>query len=127
MDALTILVAAVFATLYRMNAGLVADAQGFWHGTLIHGRSMGILLALLFFFAASLMVTSRRLNLYTPTRLSNMLQEQLLSLRACLTSGLLLTGLLYLVHAEDIPRTIVLVTVGLVTVGISLRPVGTVH
>ena len=121
MDALTIFVAAVFATLYRMNAGLVADAQGFWHGTLIHGRSMGILLALLFFFAASLMVTSRRLNLYTPTRLSNMLQEQLLSLRACLTSGLLLTGLLYLVHAEDIPRTIVLVTLGLVTVGISLR------
>jgi exopolysaccharide biosynthesis polyprenyl glycosylphosphotransferase len=121
MDALTILASAVIATLYRMNAGLVADARGFWRGTLIHGRSMGLLLVLLCFFAASLMIISRRLNLYTPTRLSNMLDEQRLSAQACLTSGLLLTGTLYLVHAEDIPRTIVLVTVGLVTVFISLR------
>ncbi len=42
-------------------------------------------------------------------------------MQACLTSGLLLTGTLYLVHAEDIPRTIVLVTVGLVTIVLSLR------
>jgi FlaA1/EpsC-like NDP-sugar epimerase len=41
--------------------------------------------------------------------------------QACLTSGLLLTGTLYLVHAEDIPRSIVLVTVGLVTIALSLR------
>jgi exopolysaccharide biosynthesis polyprenyl glycosylphosphotransferase len=50
-----------------------------------------------------------------------MLHEQRLNLQACLTSGLLLTGTLYLVHAEDIPRTIVLVTVGLVTIFLSLR------
>jgi exopolysaccharide biosynthesis polyprenyl glycosylphosphotransferase len=121
LDALTILLAAVAATLYRLHQDPLSGARGFWHGTLIHGRSMSILLALLCFFAVTLMFTSRRLNLYTPTRLSNIFQEQLLSLRACLTSGLLLTGLLYLVHAEDIPRTIVLGTVGLVTVGISLR------
>jgi exopolysaccharide biosynthesis polyprenyl glycosylphosphotransferase len=121
MDAITILASAVLATVYRKHAGLVADARGFWHGTLIHGRSMGILLALLCFFAVSLMITSRRLNLYTPTKLSNMLHEQRLSVQACLTSGLLLTGTLYLVHAEDIPRTIVLVTVGLVTIALSLR------
>jgi exopolysaccharide biosynthesis polyprenyl glycosylphosphotransferase len=123
LDALTILIAAILATLYREHKDPLSGARGFWHGTLIHGRSMGILLALLCFFAVSLMVISRRLNLYAPTRLSNILQEQLLSIRACLTSGLLLTGTLYLVHAEDIPRTIVLVTVGLVTVGISLRRV----
>ena len=123
MDVLTIVVSAGFATLYREHKDPLTGARGFWHGTLIHGRPMGILLALLCFFAVSLIMISRRLNLYTPTRLSNILQEQLLSLRACLTSGLLLTGTLYLVHAEDIPRTIVLVTVGLVTVGISLRRV----
>jgi len=39
----------------------------------------------------------------------------------CLTSGLLLTGTLYLVHAEDIPRSIVLITVGLVTIALSVR------
>jgi exopolysaccharide biosynthesis polyprenyl glycosylphosphotransferase len=82
---------------------------------------MEILLALLCGFAISLMITSRRLNLYSPTKLSNILHEQRLSAQACLTSGLLLTGTLYLVHAEDIPRSIVLVTVGLVTVALSLR------
>jgi exopolysaccharide biosynthesis polyprenyl glycosylphosphotransferase len=121
MDALTIVVSAVLATLYRLQAGLVNGAWGFWHGTLIHGRSMGILLVLLCFFTVSLIIISRRLNLYTPTRLSNILDEQRLSAQACLTSGLLLAGTLYLVHAEDIPRTIVLGTVGLVTVILSLR------
>jgi hypothetical protein len=76
---------------------------------------MGILLGLVCFFAVSLLVVSRRLNLYVPARLNNALHEQRLSVQACLTSGLLLTGTLYLVHAEDISRTIVLVTVALTT------------
>jgi exopolysaccharide biosynthesis polyprenyl glycosylphosphotransferase len=99
----------------------VDDALGFWNGTLIYGRSMGILLALLGFYAISLIITSRRLNLYSPTRLSNVLLEQRLSIQACLTAGLLLTGTLYLVHAADISRAIVLLTVGLVTILLSLR------
>jgi len=49
------------------------------------------------------------------------LHEQRLSVQACFTSGLLLAGTLYLVHANDIPRSIVLITVGLVTVALSLR------
>ena len=47
LDAMTILAAAVFATLYRVHTGPLASARGFWHGTLINGRSMGILIALL--------------------------------------------------------------------------------
>ncbi len=121
LDVLTIVAAAFLATLYRIHASPLADARGFWRGTLIHGRSMGILLALLCGFAASLVIISRRLNLYSPTKLSNILHEQRLSVQACLTSGLLLTGTLYLVHAEDIPRSIVLITVALVTVALSLR------
>jgi len=121
LDAITILASAIFATLYRMHTGPLAGARGFWHGTLIHGRSMGILLVLLCGFAVTLIFTSRRLNLYSPIRLSDAVREQRLSVQACLTSGLLLTGALYLVHAEDIPRSIVLITVGLVTVALSLR------
>jgi exopolysaccharide biosynthesis polyprenyl glycosylphosphotransferase len=121
MDATTIIVSVTLATLYRLHTGLVAEARGFWHGTLIHGRSMGILLALLCFFTISLMITSRRLNLYSPIKITSILHEQLLSARACLTSGLLLTGLLYLVKAEDISRIIVLLTIVLVTVGLSMR------
>jgi exopolysaccharide biosynthesis polyprenyl glycosylphosphotransferase len=121
LDAVTIVVSAMLATIYRMHTSPLAGARGLWNGTLIHGRSIGILLTLLCFFAVTLMITSRRLNLYSPTRLNNILHEQRLSVQACLTSGLLLTGTLYLLHAEDISRIIVLGTVGLVTVGLSLR------
>ena len=121
LDGITILGSAMLATLYEMHKGPVTGVKGFWHGTLIHGRSMGILLALLCGFAVSLMMTSRRLHLYTPIRLTSFLREQRLSVQACFTSGLLLTGTLYLIHAEDIPRSIVLITVGLVTILLSLR------
>jgi exopolysaccharide biosynthesis polyprenyl glycosylphosphotransferase len=120
-DAVTVLVSAILATLYEFHTGPVAGARGFWHGTLIYGRSMGILLALLCGFTFALIITSRRMHLYTPARVPSFLDEQRLSMQACFTSGLLLTGTLYLVHAQDIPRTIVLLTVGLVTVSLSLR------
>jgi len=121
LDLITIVASVVVASIYKFRAGPVAEARGFWHGTLIHGRSMGILLVLLIGFAVALIMTSRRLHLYTPVRLSSFLHEQRLSIQACFTSGLLLTGTLYLIRAEDIPRSIVLITVGLVTVALSLR------
>ena len=121
LDGITILGAAVLATLYEMHTGPVAGVKGFWRGTLIHGRSMDILLALLCGFTVALIMTSRRLHLYTPIRLTSILHEQRLSVQACFTSGLLLTGTLYLIHAEDIPRSIVLITLGLVTISLSVR------
>jgi exopolysaccharide biosynthesis polyprenyl glycosylphosphotransferase len=121
LDALTILAAAALATLNERHTSPLAGARGFWHGTLIHGRSMWILLALLCGFAVTLILTSKRMHLYEPTRLSGILHEQRLSLQACFTSALLLTGTLYIVHADDIPRTIVLVTIGLVTVTFGAR------
>jgi exopolysaccharide biosynthesis polyprenyl glycosylphosphotransferase len=121
MDAITVAVSAGLATLYRIRMSPLASARAFWHGTLIQHRSMGILLVLLCFFILSLILTSQRLNLYSSVKLSDIFQEQRLSVEACLTSGLLLTGVLYLIHANDIPRTIVLVTIGLVTLLLSAR------
>ena len=121
VDAVTILISALVATVYRFQTSPVAEARGFWHGTLIHGRSMSILLVLLCGFAAALIMTSNRLHLYTPIRLTSFLHEQRLSVQACLYSGLLLTGTLYLIHAEDISREVVLITIGLVTIALSLR------
>lgn len=120
-DAVTVVASAAIAILYKVNQGPLATARELWHGTLIHGRSLGILLAFLCGFTVALIVTSRRLNLYSPTRIKSILQEQGYNLQACLTSGLLLTGALYLVHAEDVSRAIVLVMIGLVTVALSLR------
>ncbi len=121
LDLATILVAAVLATLWKAHTGPLAGAKGFWHGTLIHGRPMGNLLALVSGFAVVLIMTSRRLHLYTPKRLTGILHEQRLSVQACVISALLLTGTLYLIKAEDIPRSIVLLTIGLVTVSLSVR------
>jgi exopolysaccharide biosynthesis polyprenyl glycosylphosphotransferase len=121
MDGITILASAAIVTLYVQHMGPVAGAKSLWHHALIHGRSTVILMAALCGFAVSLMVTSRRLHLYTPARLSSFLHEQGLSLQACLTSGLLLTGALFMAHADDIPRSIVVMTILLVTLGLSLR------
>ena len=121
LDALTVFCAAVVATLYGFQSSPVAQVRSFWHGTLIHGRSMGILSALMLGFIVSLIITSKRLHLYSPTRLGGYLHEQRLTVQACLTSFLLLTGTLYLVHADDIPRRIVVVTGGLVVVALTLR------
>jgi exopolysaccharide biosynthesis polyprenyl glycosylphosphotransferase len=121
LDAATIVVSAALATVIKFHRSPVAEARGFWQGTLIHGRSMGLLMILLCVFGVALIMTSRRLHLYTPIRLNNVLHEQRLSVQACLYSGLLLTGTLYLIHAEDISRSVVLITIGLVTVGLSVR------
>jgi len=121
LDGLMVMGAASFATFYQMRTGPVAGMVGLWEGSLFQGRSSSILLLLLAGFTVSLLVISRRLNLYAPSRLSSFLHEQRLSMQACLISGLLLTGTLYLIKAEDIPRTIVLITIGLVTATLSLR------
>jgi exopolysaccharide biosynthesis polyprenyl glycosylphosphotransferase len=121
LDVLTVLVAAIIATIYERHTGPVTGARAFYRGTLFYGRSMWILLALVSVFGTALIATSRRMNLYSPTRLTSFLHEQRLSVQVCLTSGLLLTGTLYLVRAEDIPRRIVLITLILVTASLSMR------
>src|SRR5271169_2864996 len=76
MDALTILVCAFLATLYEFHTGPVVGARGFVRGTLFHGRSIWILLGLLLGFTAAVIITSRRLHLYSPKRLGTFLHEQ---------------------------------------------------
>jgi exopolysaccharide biosynthesis polyprenyl glycosylphosphotransferase len=121
LDVFTVLVASTVATIFRFRSNALNDARSFLHGTLIYGRSMWMLLSLVSVFAFTLVVTSRRMHLYTPERLTNFLHEQRLSAQACFTSGLLLTGTLYLVHGHDIPRGIVLNTVLIVAVALGLR------
>jgi len=121
LDFLTVLGSAIIATIYERHTGPVVGARAFYNGTLFYGRSMWILLALLCGFAIALVVTSRRLHLYAPTRLNSFLHEQRLTVQVCFTSGLLLTGTLYLVRAEDIPRGIVMLTMILVTTSLCVR------
>lgn len=120
-DVLTIVAAAAAATMYEFKTGLIDVAQEFWDGTLFWHNPTWNLVALLSVFTVSLVLTSKRLHLYSPTRISNALNEQRLSLQACFTAGLVLTGTLYLVKGFSVPRTVVLLTVGLVTVVLGIR------
>jgi len=121
LDILTVIGAATIATMYELHTGPVDGAKGLWHGTLFHIGSRWILLGLLCGFIFALVITSKRHNLYVPTHLTSFLREQRLSMQACFTSGLLLTGALYLVHADNVPRSIVLITLTLVTISLGLR------
>ena len=121
LDGFTILGGFMLATLFEVHAGQQSSASGLWHSKMIESRSAGMLLALLFLFSASLIVVSRHLHLYSPNKVGGILHEQWLTVEACFTAGLLLTGTIYLVDAENIPRSIILSTLGLVTLSLSLR------
>jgi exopolysaccharide biosynthesis polyprenyl glycosylphosphotransferase len=121
LDAITVVGAATAGTLIELHIGPINGVKGFWHGTLIQGQSQSILLTALLVFTIALIETSRRMHLYTPSRLSGFLNEQRLTFQACMVSGLLLTGTLYMVHAAEVPRSIVILTLGLVMVSLSLR------
>lgn len=121
LDVITVLLSATIATILEKQIGPLNGARAFYHGTLFHGRSMGILLFLLLGFTIALVLISRRMSLYNPGSFSSFLHEQRLSMQACVTSGLLLTGVLYMIHAADIPRSIVLTTLALVIVLLGLR------
>ena len=81
MDAVTVFFAALLATLHEFQTGPLAGAEELWRGTLIHGRSIGLLLALLCGFTVALILISRRMHLYTPTRVASFLDEQRLSIQ----------------------------------------------
>ena len=121
LDVVTVLLAAILSTLFYFGIGPIVGVKAFWHGTLIEGRSMGLLLALLGGFIVALILISRQLHLYTPARLNGFLHEQRLTLQACFTAGLLLTGTIYVIQAVNIPRSIVFITLGLVLVAQSIR------
>jgi exopolysaccharide biosynthesis polyprenyl glycosylphosphotransferase len=120
-DVLTILVTAAMVTMYETGVGLFELVQKFWNGTLFWQSAMWNLLVLLSVFTVSLVLTSNRLHLYTPNRISNTLAEQWLSVQACLTAGLVLTGTLYVLKAINVPRSVVLLTIVLVTFALGAR------
>jgi len=80
-----------------------------------------ILLGCLGWFILSLVLVSKRYHLYGPMQLRNTLHEQRLTIQACLTAGLLLSGALYLVRGEIISRGVVIITVVVATVLLCAR------
>ncbi len=121
LDAFTVLGAALVSVMIELNLEPLQILRLFWRGRLITGVSITEQVALLLGFMATIIGISRSLNLYTPTRLANHLHEQRLSFQACLVSGLLLTGTLYLIKGQTVPRSVVLMTILLLTLSLSMR------
>jgi exopolysaccharide biosynthesis polyprenyl glycosylphosphotransferase len=119
-DVATVFAVAAATTMFKLKIGLITVTEQFLAGRLF-GREALWNVALLSVFTVSLILTSKRLHLYTPERISNTLNEQRMSLQACFTAGLVLTGTLYLDKGVNVPRTVVLVTVGLVAVLLGVR------
>ncbi len=121
LDAFTVFGAALVAAVIELHTTPIAALRSFLHGTLIPGQSTGILTGLLSGFTVTLIAISKSLHLYNPTRMTSYLHEQRISVQTCLVSGLLLTGTLYLIKAQEIPRSVVLLTITLLTVSLSAR------
>ncbi|HWT67199.1 MAG TPA: hypothetical protein VN151_13880, partial [Terracidiphilus sp.] len=121
LDILSVFISAAIATSIEKHISLLTGARAIYHGALLRGGSMEILAALLIGFTIALVIVSNHHNLYHPTAITSFLHEQRMSAQSCLTAGLLLTGVLYMVHSVDIPRRIILFTIVPVLLLLSLR------
>lgn len=120
-DAASVIVALAIAIRLALGVGPIAGCIELYRQNVGHESPAALLLGFLAWYIFALVIISKRYHLYTPLRISSLLHEQRLSMQAALTSGLLLTGSLYLVHAENVSRSVVLLTVGLTTVILGFR------
>ena len=114
-DVVIVLVALMIAVRGWLGEGLFGADSPYRTNIMFHSHPK-ILLACLGWFILSLILASKRYHLYGPMQMRNTLHEQRLTIQACLTAGLLLSGALYLVRGEVISRGVVIITVVATTV-----------
>src|ERR1700734_942964 len=114
-DVVVVLVALMIAVRGWLGQGLFG-ADSPYHTNIMFQSHPKVLLACLGWFILSLILVSKRYHLYGPMQMRNTLHEQRLTIQACLTAGLLLSGALYLGRGEIISRGVVIITVVTTTV-----------
>jgi exopolysaccharide biosynthesis polyprenyl glycosylphosphotransferase len=119
-DLFVVLVALMIAVRGWLGQGLFG-ADSPYRTNIMFQSHPTILLACLAWFMLSLVLISKRYHLYGPIQMRNTLHEQRLTIQACLTAGLLLSGALYLVRGEVISRGVVIITVVATTVLLCAR------
>jgi exopolysaccharide biosynthesis polyprenyl glycosylphosphotransferase len=119
-DVFIVLVALMIAVRGWLGEGLFG-ADSLYHTNLMYHSHPAILLGCLGWFILALVLVSKRYHLYGPMQMRNTLHEQRLTIQACITAGLLLSGALYLVRGEVISRGVVILTVVLTTVLLCAR------
>src|SRR3984957_20902906 len=114
-DVVIVLAALMIAVRGWLGEGLFG-ADSPYRTNLMFYSHPTLLLGCLLWFICSLILVSKRYHLYGPMQMRNTLHEQRLTIQACLTAGLLLSGALYLVKGEIISRGVVIITVVTTTV-----------
>jgi exopolysaccharide biosynthesis polyprenyl glycosylphosphotransferase len=108
-DTLCVLIAA--AAAIRIYLGEFIGDESVIQTQAMLSTSPWLSLFYLCWFVLSLILVSRRLHLYAPIRMRNTLHDQRLTIQACFTAGLLLSGALYLGRAQEISRGVVTLTI----------------
>ena len=119
-DVVIVLAALMIAVRGWLGEGLFGADSPYRTNVMFHSHPT-ILLGCLGWFTLSLVLVSKRYHLYGPMQMRNTLHEQRLTIQACLTAGLLLSGALYLVRGEVISRGVVILTVVVTTVLLCAR------
>jgi len=118
LDALSILVAGVLAFRYRLLGNFAPQPASFLH---MVREQPGLTGAYLLMFAMFFVLFARFYGLYSMSDNHSGLHEQRMTLQALGTSALLLCGSLYVFHAYEVSRLVVLYTVVISGVLISSR------
>src|SRR6202167_5417525 len=114
-DVVVVLVALMIAVRGWLGQGLFG-ADSPYRTNIMFQSHPTISLACFGWFILSLILVSKRYHLYGPMQMRNLLHEQRLTIQACLTAGVVVSGALYLVRGEVISRGVVIITVVATTV-----------
>jgi exopolysaccharide biosynthesis polyprenyl glycosylphosphotransferase len=112
-DVITVLVAVAIAIRVYLIEYVGAHAIFKTQQMFTYGRALSIFY--LIWFMVALILVSRRMHLYAPIQMRNTLHDQRMTVQACFTAGLLLSGALYFARGEVVSRGVVLLTLGLTT------------
>jgi len=118
-DAFCVLVASVLAV--RVYLGALLGQQTVLETQSMFSHRPGLTFFYLGWFMLALILVSRRMHLYAPIQLRNTLHDQRLTIQACFTAGLLLSGALYFARGEVISRGVVLLTLTFTTLLLCTR------
>ena len=121
-DVLAVLLALWLAFLVRFG-----DPAANWASTVWSRAFRSLSPWYLLFFAAALLVVNRQFGLYGPRRKQKSWHEHRRTVQACLATGLLLCGCMYVMHNTSASRAIVAYLIGFTTVLVCVSRTGWRH
>jgi exopolysaccharide biosynthesis polyprenyl glycosylphosphotransferase len=121
LDVVSVLAAATFVALSSSPKIWPSFGRSLWFGPSALRETLLASLAALLGLILSLVVTSWRLRLYSPREIHGLIHEQQLTIQACTTAGLLLTGILYSIQDVIVPRRVLFATLGVTSILLCVR------